>query len=438
MVTYLELLRQRSLGCPVSYLTGEKEFWSLTLEVSKDTLIPRPDTETLVESTVEQILKWQKTNKEKTCSIAELGTGTAAIPLALCTELKNLHITSVDCSEQILAIAARNIHSYKNLLAPRNNLLDLVQSNMFSAIDLPKKLDFIVSNPPYIPSDKIADLQTEVSQFEPRNALDGGKDGLFFYRYLLSAAPGMLKRDGKMILEASPNWDLGGQTGNANRVEIDTKSGKFLAKGNVEMELTKARGVANFLFPMDEGESSSEDNSPTSVTCALFEYIRSFENSHFDAVKFNGDVFLTGKNGFNLKANSIYMEIDSIKKDLNIINAIGDLSGSTIGQNSMRFNGDRLNYDKNSKIVRLLGNPHVEIHTEQDGAEVVAFGSEAQYKTEEGSMVLLGNPLLKTPQGVLGGDRVVYDQKEKRLRASGNWKMTLSSKLILQKRDKSD
>ena len=80
----------------------------------------------------------------------------------------------------------------------------------------------------------------------------------------------------------------------------------------------------------------------------------------------------------------------------------------------------------------------MEIHTEQDGAEVVAFGSEAQYKTEEGSMVLLGNPLLKTPQGVLGGDRVVYDQKEKRLRASGNWKMTLSSKLILQKRDKSD
>ena len=201
IAAYLELLRQRSLGCPVSYLTGEKEFWSLTLEVSKDTLIPRPDTETLVESTVEQILIWQKSNKGKTCCIAELGTGTAAIPLALCTELKNLHITSVDCSEQILAIAARNIHSYKNLLAPRNNRLNLVQSDLFYAIDFPAKLDFIVSNPPYIPSEKIADLQTEVSQFEPRNALDGGKDGLFFYRYLLSTGLGMLKRDGKMILE---------------------------------------------------------------------------------------------------------------------------------------------------------------------------------------------------------------------------------------------
>ena len=201
MVAYLELLRQRSLGCPVSYLTGEKEFWSLTLKVSKDTLIPRPDTETLVESIVEQILKWQENNKGKTCCIAELGTGTAAIPLALCAELTNLHITSVDSSGQILAIAARNIHTYKNLLAPRNNRLDLVQSDLFSAIDSYSKFDFIVSNPPYIPSDKIADLQTEVSQFEPRIALDGGKDGLFFYRYLLGVAPHMLKRDGKMILE---------------------------------------------------------------------------------------------------------------------------------------------------------------------------------------------------------------------------------------------
>ena len=201
MVAYLELLRQRSLGCPVSYLTGEKEFWSLTLKVSKDTLIPRPDTETLVESIVEQILKWQENNKGETCCIAELGTGTAAIPLALCTELTNLHITSVDSSGQILAIAARNIHTYKNLLAPRNNRLDLVQSDLFSAIDSYSKFDFIVSNPPYIPSDKIADLQTEVSQFEPRIALDGGKDGLFFYRYLLGVAPDMLKRDGKMILE---------------------------------------------------------------------------------------------------------------------------------------------------------------------------------------------------------------------------------------------
>ena len=198
---YLELLRQRSKGCPVAYLTGEKEFWSLNLEVSKDTLIPRPDTETLVETAVAQILNWQNTNKGKTCFIVELGTGTAAIPLALCAELTNLHITSVDCSVRILEIAARNIHNYKNLLAPRNNILELIQSNLFSAIDIPEKVDFIVSNPPYIPSEKIDELQTEISMFEPRTALDGGEDGLFFYRYLIDTAVGMLKKDGKMILE---------------------------------------------------------------------------------------------------------------------------------------------------------------------------------------------------------------------------------------------
>ena len=201
LADFIELLRQRSLGCPVAYLTGEKEFWSLNLKVSKDTLIPRPDTETLVETAVEEILKWEKTNKGKTCCIAELGTGTAAIPLALCSELTNLHITSVDYSEEILEIAKRNIHSYKKLLSPRNNILELKQSDLFSEIDFPSKLDFVVSNPPYIPSKKIADLQTEVSQFEPRKALDGGKDGLFFYRYLLDVANGMLKRNGKMILE---------------------------------------------------------------------------------------------------------------------------------------------------------------------------------------------------------------------------------------------
>ena len=201
LVEFIDLLRQRSLGCPVAYLTGEKEFWSLNLKVSKDTLIPRPDTETLVETAVVEILKWKKTNKGKTCCIAELGTGTAAIPLALCSELTNLHITSVDYSKEILEIAKRNIHSYKKLLTPRNNILELKQSDLFSAIDFPSKLDFVVSNPPYIPSKKIADLQTEVSQFEPRKALDGGKDGLCFYRYLLDVANGMLSRNGKMILE---------------------------------------------------------------------------------------------------------------------------------------------------------------------------------------------------------------------------------------------
>ena len=106
---YKKLVQQREAGCPVAYLTGEKEFWSLTLEVNKATLIPRPDTETLVKITSEHIRKWQNGHPDETCQIAELGTGSAAIPLALCAELQNLHIISVDCSAEALAVASGNL-----------------------------------------------------------------------------------------------------------------------------------------------------------------------------------------------------------------------------------------------------------------------------------------------------------------------------------------
>ena len=199
--TFKELVRQRSTGNPIAYLTGEKGFWSLNLEVSKATLIPRPDTETLVEAAVDHIRKWQNKHPGNTCLIAELGTGTAAIPLALCSELNNLHIISVDCSTEILEVAARNVRRHEHLLKNRNNKLELAENDLFSGIDFPSKLDFIVSNPPYIPTEKIAELQTDVSEFEPHIALDGGLDGLFFYRYLLDQAPGFLKKDGEMLLE---------------------------------------------------------------------------------------------------------------------------------------------------------------------------------------------------------------------------------------------
>ena len=173
----------------------------MTLEVSKATLIPRPDTETLVETSVEKMLEWQQTHPEATCNIAELGTGTAAIPLAFCAELQNLNIISVDCSAETLTVAARNLERYQNLLAPRNNSLKLVESDLFSAIKPAANLDFIISNPPYIPTETISTLQVDVCQYEPSIALDGGTDGLFFYKYLLKTGPSLLKRSGEMILE---------------------------------------------------------------------------------------------------------------------------------------------------------------------------------------------------------------------------------------------
>ena len=198
---YRELVQQRAAGCPIAYLTGEKEFWSLTLEVNKNTLIPRPDTETLVENAVEQIRKRQHRQPDSSCLIAELGTGTGAIPLAICAELQNLHIIAVDCSADVLELAARNMQRHEALLSPRNNRIELVESNLFSNINPPAKLDFIISNPPYIPSGDIASLQVDVAQYEPHTALDGGPDGLSFYRYLLETAPALLAPEGEMLLE---------------------------------------------------------------------------------------------------------------------------------------------------------------------------------------------------------------------------------------------
>ena len=198
---YRELVQQRADGCPIAYLIGEKEFWSLTLEVNKNTLIPRPDTETLVENTVVQIQNWQIKHPESQCQIAELGTGTAAIPLAICAEVKNLHIIAVDCSKDVLEVAERNMERHKSLLSPRNNLIELVESNLFSKINPTEKLDFIISNPPYIPSKNISSLQVDITQYEPLIALDGGPDGLSFYRYLLETAPCLLTPEGEMFLE---------------------------------------------------------------------------------------------------------------------------------------------------------------------------------------------------------------------------------------------
>lgn len=249
---------------------------------------------------------------------------------------------------------------------------------------------------------------------------------IFFYDF----------EQGRMLLELSPNWSLEGQNGNAKKVEVHTESGKFSAQGDVEMELTKTKSIDSLLLPLTHRKTSSGVNSPISVTCDFFEYIRSFDGSHSDAVKFYGGVVLASKNGFNMKANSIDMKIDSLKKGLNSIYAIGELRGSTIGQNPMRFKGSKLTYDKKSNVVRLIGDPNVEIYTEQDSSQVVAFGSEAHYKAGEGRLSLIGSPFLKTPEGELRGEKVVYDQKDKKLRASGKWKMILNAESIRQMRGK--
>lgn len=195
------LVKRRVQGSPVAYLVEEKGFWTLTLHVEPGVLIPRPDTEILVETSISAIEAWQEIHDETPCQILEVGTGTAAIPLALCSSLENLCITTTDISPDAIKVATQNIETHQDLLEPRSNQLELVHGDRLQMLPPEEPVDFIVSNPPYIPSADIPGLQVEVSAHEPQLALDGGADGLDFYRYLFEKSASFLKPEGEMLLE---------------------------------------------------------------------------------------------------------------------------------------------------------------------------------------------------------------------------------------------
>lgn len=203
---FRQLIKQRVAGVPVAYLLNKKAFWTLDLFVKEGVLIPRPDTEILVERCLFRIHQWQQDHPDSPCRILELGTGSGAIPLALCSELKQLEIVTVDRSSIALEVAQENLNRYSQLLSDRSNHITLICSNGFEKLNSIKenpilKFDFLVSNPPYIPSDQIQTLQKEVNLYEPHDALDGGTDGLDFYRYLLEEGRPFLKSNGWLLLE---------------------------------------------------------------------------------------------------------------------------------------------------------------------------------------------------------------------------------------------
>lgn len=183
---------RRIAGEPVARLLGRKEFWGLPLELSPATLIPRPDTETVVEAALE-FLRDEKKESEAV-RIADLGTGTGAILLALLTELPNATGIGTDISHEAIETARRNARN-----------LSLIHRVSFIACDFTSELaggfDVIVSNPPYIPSRDIGELAIEVRDHDPRLALDGGNDGLSAYRAIAPAAFGLLTPGGALIFE---------------------------------------------------------------------------------------------------------------------------------------------------------------------------------------------------------------------------------------------
>jgi release factor glutamine methyltransferase len=186
-----ELVERRAEGMPQQYLTGHQEFYGLDFEVTPDVLIPRPETELLVETALELLDKTSKPNL-----ICDVGTGSGCIPVALLHERPTMQAVGLDISANALRVAARNAvrHSV-------HERLTLIASDCFAALDSRALFTMIVSNPPYIAEDALADLQREVRDYEPRIALTPGGDGLRIIRRLVADAPRFLKRGGHLLME---------------------------------------------------------------------------------------------------------------------------------------------------------------------------------------------------------------------------------------------
>jgi release factor glutamine methyltransferase len=185
------LARRRLAREPVARILGCKEFWSLTLRVDAATLVPRPETEIVVEAALAAIDDGG--GRARPLRIADLGTGCGAIVLALLAELPNAWGVGTDESVAALAVARHNA-SRLGLTRAR-----FVACDVAAALRGP--FDVIVSNPPYIASAEIAALAAEVREFDPRRALDGGRDGFAFYRAIAAAAPYLLATGGALIVE---------------------------------------------------------------------------------------------------------------------------------------------------------------------------------------------------------------------------------------------
>ena len=179
---YQELIDKRILGMPCAYLLGYKDFWGLSLKVNAYTLIPRPDTETLVEEAL----------KLKPHKALDLGTGSGAIILALKSELKDLEAHACDFSKGALDVACENAHNL-------NLEVHFYESSWFTNIP-PQQFDLIVSNPPYIEAND-PHLQLNGLNFEPQTALVSGVDGLDDIRLIAKTAPKYLERGGYLMFE---------------------------------------------------------------------------------------------------------------------------------------------------------------------------------------------------------------------------------------------
>ena len=199
---FKEYIRRRCKYEPIAYILEEKEFWSRKFSVNKDTLIPRPETELLVE-----VLSNMYFNKK--VSILDIGTGSGCIIISLLKNLKLSFGMGIDISKKAILIAKKNAIRHK--ITSRLKLYNKSFGDIFD-----KKFDLIVSNPPYIKRNNIKDLAEDIKNYEPRMALDGGNDGLDLIRKVIYKSKNILKFNGMLALEIG-----NGQIDNVSKILID-------------------------------------------------------------------------------------------------------------------------------------------------------------------------------------------------------------------------
>jgi len=195
---------------PSQYIIGEQEFWGLAFKVTRDVLIPRPETEILVEEAIKTVSSKsevvsgnnniQLTTHDSRFTILDLCTGSGCIAVSLAKEIPDCHIYAVDVSEKALYVARENAERHGGV-ADRINFLQGDLFGPLKCLKLVKRVDLIVSNPPYIAKTMMKDLQPEIRDYEPEIAVYAGEDGLDFYRRIISEAPKYLAKDGCILLE---------------------------------------------------------------------------------------------------------------------------------------------------------------------------------------------------------------------------------------------
>lgn len=190
------LAEQRGEGAPIAYLLGSKEFWSLDFLVTGATLVPRPDSETLVEAALARCADWSAPWR-----VADLGTGSGCLLLAFLSERPNATGVGIDVSTDALTVARANAHAHRFDARTR-----FVCGHWTAALAGP--FDLIFANPPYIPSEDIPLLAREVRDYEPFDALDGGADGLEHYRMILGDLPRILAPGGAVVFEVGQGQAL--------------------------------------------------------------------------------------------------------------------------------------------------------------------------------------------------------------------------------------